>query len=150
MDVEVILHNGELKVLEIDARLPSQTPTAVYRSTGINMLELLARFFVGVDGPGFPGSGENPGTGKLQLPAKGVIYEHIRVTPGNLEFCGEHIMAEGGPLRLITGFFGADEAITDYSPGRNQWVATLIITAGDLAGAWEKRNQVIHDLRSRF
>jgi pyrrolysine biosynthesis protein PylC len=39
MDVEVILHKGELKVLEIDARFPSQTPTAVYHSTGINMIE---------------------------------------------------------------------------------------------------------------
>ena len=30
MDVEVIDHNGMLKVLEIDARLPSQTPATVY------------------------------------------------------------------------------------------------------------------------
>ncbi|MDW7675449.1 MAG: 3-methylornithine--L-lysine ligase PylC, partial [Bacillota bacterium] len=34
MDIEVIYHGGKLKVLEIDARLPSQTPTAVYHSTG--------------------------------------------------------------------------------------------------------------------
>ena len=40
MDVEVILHDGRLKVLEIDARLPSQTPTAVFQSTGINMVKL--------------------------------------------------------------------------------------------------------------
>ena len=33
MDVEVILNGGELKVLEIDARLPSQTPTAVFWSS---------------------------------------------------------------------------------------------------------------------
>nr|WP_242976009.1 ATP-grasp domain-containing protein [Desulfosporosinus sp. FKB] len=39
MDVETILQNGKLKVLEIDARLPSQTPTAVYYSTGVNMVE---------------------------------------------------------------------------------------------------------------
>lgn len=41
MDVEVILHDHKLKVLEIDARLPSQTPTVVYKSTGINLLEAL-------------------------------------------------------------------------------------------------------------
>jgi pyrrolysine biosynthesis protein PylC len=41
MDVEVILHDDQLKVLEIDARLPSQTPTVVYKSTGINLMEVL-------------------------------------------------------------------------------------------------------------
>ena len=35
MDVEVILHNNALKVLEIDARLPSQTPTAVFLVQGM-------------------------------------------------------------------------------------------------------------------
>ncbi|MCK5203322.1 MAG: 3-methylornithine--L-lysine ligase PylC, partial [Desulfobacterales bacterium] len=42
MDVEIILHDHTLKVLEVDARLPSQTPTAVFWSTGINILEMLA------------------------------------------------------------------------------------------------------------
>jgi len=47
MDVEVILHKGRLKVLEIDARLPSQTPTVVYLSTGINLVKLLGDLYVG-------------------------------------------------------------------------------------------------------
>jgi pyrrolysine biosynthesis protein PylC len=38
MDVEVIAHQGILKVLEMDARLPSQTPSAVLHSIGVNML----------------------------------------------------------------------------------------------------------------
>ena len=42
MDIEVILDNDVLRVLEIDARLPSQTPITVQASTGINMLQLLA------------------------------------------------------------------------------------------------------------
>ena len=42
MDVEVIDHNGTLKVLEIDARIPSQTPMAVYHSSGVNLLSELA------------------------------------------------------------------------------------------------------------
>ena len=41
MDVEVIDDEGILKVLEIDARIPSQTPTVVYHSTGVNLLEEL-------------------------------------------------------------------------------------------------------------
>lgn len=40
MDLEVVLHEGQLKMLEIDARHPSQTPTAVFQSTGINMVKL--------------------------------------------------------------------------------------------------------------
>ena len=37
MDVEVVESNGALQVLEIDARFPSQTPTAVYHSTGFKI-----------------------------------------------------------------------------------------------------------------
>ena len=44
MDVEVMLHDGQPKVLEIDARLPSQTPTAVYWSSGLNIVEPLRTF----------------------------------------------------------------------------------------------------------
>ena len=46
MDVEVIAHEDTLKVLEIDARLPSQTPSAVFWSTGLNMVEMLANLFL--------------------------------------------------------------------------------------------------------
>ncbi len=51
MDVEVILHDGQLKLLEIDARLPSQTPTVVYLSTGINIVELLGGLYSKPSGP---------------------------------------------------------------------------------------------------
>lgn len=114
MDVEAILHNGELKVLEIDARLPSQTPTAVYWSTGVNMLELLTGCFI-------PLSPEV----KTQK-TREIIYEHIMVSPGGIEVCGEHIMAGAGPLTLRGDFHGADEALTNYEPGKEEWVATLI------------------------
>ena len=36
-------------------------------------------------------------------------------------------MGGGRPLRLVPGFFGADEALTDYAPGRDEWAATLIV-----------------------
>ena len=45
MDLEVIEHNGIFKVLEIDARIPSQTPTAVLHSSGMNLLEELRDLF---------------------------------------------------------------------------------------------------------
>ena len=132
MDVEVIEHNGTLKVLEIDARLPSQTPTAVYRSTGTNMLELLADIYI---------------RGELSAPEitprRAVIYEHILVAANEIQFLGEHIMADAGTLVHTADFFGADEALTNYIPGRKSWVATLIITADSSNDLWEKRNRVI-------
>jgi len=136
MDLEVILHDQQLKLLEIDARLPSQTPTAVYHSTGVNMLELLASVFAGAGGP-------------LQTPPplpahpKAAIFEHIVVKNGYLQTAGEHIIASAGPLSHEFHFYGADEALTDYRPGLTNWVATLIITAGDRNAALAKREEVV-------
>jgi pyrrolysine biosynthesis protein PylC len=147
MDVEVIVHNGQMKVLEIDARLPSQTPTTVYWSRGINMLELLAQCFSSVSSANRPRS---PTAKKSQQSERGVVYEHIKVTSEAIEVCGEHIMTHGGPLQLHTDFFGADEAITNYSPGQDSWIATLINSGNSLTEAWEKRHQIIKNIRNHL
>jgi len=140
MDVEVISHKGTLKVLEIDARLPSQTPTVVNQSTGINMLELLYDVFV---------KGVIPTIPDVKY-ERGVVYEHIKVSPGILEVSGEHIMANAHPLKLCEHFFGADEALTDFAPGHLTWVATLIITGDNREEAWNRRCLVIEDIRDYF
>lgn len=52
MDLEVIQTPEGMRVLEIDARFPSQTPTAVWLSTGVNLAEHLAAcFFPMLRGP---------------------------------------------------------------------------------------------------
>jgi len=140
MDVEVVLHKDTLKVLEIDARLPSQTPTAVYWSRNINMVELLGDMFV-------KGTLSNQ---PIDQPCRGVVYEHINVSPGRLKVAGEHIMSERGILRVQKEFFGADEAITNYTPGLQEWIATLIICGKNRKDAWEKRNRVVANIRERF
>ena len=140
MDIEVILHNNTLKVLEIDARLPSQTPTVVYWSTGLNMLELLAALFL-------PGTEKSPPN---SAPPKGAVYEHVRVSSNSLEVAGEHIMSGADALCLRHDFFGADEAITNYAPGRAEWVATLIFADATRETALEKRHRMISDLQNRF
>ena len=53
-------------------------------------------------------------------------------------------------LNLKRDFFGADEAITNYTSGRENWVATLIISETDRYAAWEKRNNVIADIKKKF
>lgn len=140
MDVEAVYSRGEFKVLEIDARLPSQTPTAVYWSTQQNMIEWLGRLCAAqeVDLPPV-----GPG-------GRGVVYEHICVSGDQLETRGERIIAEAGPLALRTDFFGADEALTNFEPGRDAWVATLIYGGVDRREACEKRNRSIAGIVSRF
>jgi pyrrolysine biosynthesis protein PylC len=136
MDIEAVCSGGTLKILEIDARLPSQTPITVYGASGLNMVELLGRLFT-----------EHSDAIPLPPPAaRGAILEHVRFRDGLLETGGEHLMTCGGPLHLEGNFFGADEAITDCAPGRSEWVATLIVTAADRPGAWRKRNRVIENM----
>jgi pyrrolysine biosynthesis protein PylC len=142
MDVEAILHEGRLKVLEIDARFPSQTPIAVYHSTGINMVERLAMIFLA--------QGNSNSDLVASRHAKGSVLEHIRVRDGQLDVCGEHMMAEDGPLHLEPNFFGADAALTSRAPGRHDWVATVMIKGANLKDARERRDQVIAEIRNRF
>jgi pyrrolysine biosynthesis protein PylC len=118
MDVEVMVSGARPKLLEIDARLPSQTPTAVYWSSGLNIVELLARTVL---------EGAPPVVDRR--PARACVYQHVRAARGMLEVRGEHVMGSARPLRLVPGFFGADEALTDYVPGRAEWAATLIVAA---------------------
>jgi len=142
MDVEVILHEGRLEVLEIDARFPSQTPITVYHSTGINMVERLAMIFTSQD--------TNRPDPVAPRPTRGAVLEHIRVHNGQLTVCGERIMAEDGPLHLEADFFGADEALTDHAAGKHDWVATLMVEGSDREDARERRDQVIREIRNRF
>jgi pyrrolysine biosynthesis protein PylC len=137
MDVEVILCEDELKVIEIDARLPSQTPTTVFWSTGLNMVQLLGDLFLNRPARIQPDSNQE----------YGVIYEHVGVASNHLEIAGEHIMSRTDTLHVYPDFFGADEAITNYAAGRDDWVATLIVVEKNMETAWEKRNSVIADIR---
>jgi len=140
MDIEVILHKNELKVLEIDARLPSQTPSVVFKSTGINILELLYDIFNRRNIPVIPPiANEKP-----------VIYEHIRVSPNALEVSGEHIISEARPLRYQTDFFGADEVLTDFDPDHRNWVATLILTGRTKTDVVQKHYRVLETIRGTF
>jgi pyrrolysine biosynthesis protein PylC len=140
MDIEVILHKNELKVLEIDARLPSQTPTAVLKSAGINMLELLYDIFNRGIIPVIP----------LIVNEKAVIYEHIKVSPESLEVSGEHIISEARALRYQTDFFGADEALTDFESDNRNWVATLILSAKTKEEVVRKHSRVLDTICSTF
>lgn len=140
MDVEIVYSRGELKLMEIDARLPSQTPTAVYWSTQQNMLELLGSLYVTSKGDLSP----------VADSSYGAVYEHIHVSGDGLKICGERIMAGGGPLELVEDFFGADEAITNFASDQDPWVATLIFRGVNRHEACEKRNRSIAEIVRRL
>lgn len=138
MDVEVILHQGELKLLEIDARFPSQTPITVYWSTEINMVEILADLFVH----------KTPVSSTVDAHCGcPVLVEHIEVLNGQIEFSGEHIMAQDGPLTLHTDFFHANEAVTSYQPHRRHWVATMIFRGDSPEEIMRKRTACHREIR---
>ena len=140
MDVEVIFSRGEFKVLEIDARLPSQTPTAVHWSTNQNMVGLLGNLYATPEN-NFPPVGDI---------TRGTVFEHIHVSGDKLKISGERIMTEGGPLKLQADFFGADEAITNFVPGKDPWVATLIFSGPNRRLACQKRNRSIAEIVRRL
>ncbi len=139
MDVEVILHDGQLKMLEIDARLPSQTPTTVFQSTSINMVKLLGELFL---------------TGKMNInntnQPQTTIYEHIKVTKNHIGVMGEHIMSAIGSLKLCQGLFGADEVITNFHPDLNEWVATLIVKGKNMEEVLAKKQQTYENIRDKI
>ena len=140
MDVEVIFSRGEFKVLEVDARLPSQTPTAVYWSTNQNMIMLLGGLYAALKND-LTTSGDT---------TRGTVCEHVYKYGDILEISGERVMTAGGPLNLEADFFGADEAITNFGPGKDKWVATLIFCGTTRQEACEKRNRSIAEIERRF
>lgn len=135
MDVEVMVRGGEPLLLEIDARLPSQTPTAVYWSSALNIVEALYETVA-------HGILPSPGC----APVRACVYQHVHIHAGLAEVAGEHIMGSAAPLTLVPGFYGADEALTDYAPGATDWCATLVVSASTAVEAGEAARQVLRDL----
>jgi pyrrolysine biosynthesis protein PylC len=141
VDVQALLGRSTLKVNEINARLPSQTPTVVYHSTKINMAELLIRLFV-----------EDRLLPVEIRSQRAVVYQHVQVLGKELRVQGEHVMADASELRLKRDFLGADEAITNLELGADATnrVATLIIQSRDLASAFKKMEKVVENIMREY
>ena len=137
MDVEAILSNGIPKVLEIDARIPSQTPTAVYHSTGINLIDELYNLFC-------EGKLLSQNTNNI----KHTVYEHLWVKNGIIKDVGEHYMSIRKPLFHYEDFMRADEVITDYEVGDTELIGTFVHTGKTLNEVNQKRSQVHEYLKT--
>lgn len=113
MDVEAIMTPKGLRVLEIDARIPSQTPAAILEATGVNLLEELY-----TTAAGYPVRRKrNEGA---------AVYRHVYLKDGVLRTCGEKTFGRVSGPRMGSGLFGSDDYITDYEPGKTEWYATLM------------------------
>jgi pyrrolysine biosynthesis protein PylC len=135
MDVEAMISGRTAKLIEIDARFPSQTPTAVYHSTGINMVRMLVDLFT---------------SGSMDVPdvpcSRTVIYEHLMVEDGSVHFRGEDGLPRHPDMVVMPGLFGSDEAITDYRPDLDSWAATLIFTGRDRSEVLRKRRRALRNV----
>jgi pyrrolysine biosynthesis protein PylC len=141
MDIEVIKTGKDLKVLEIDARLPSQTPTVVYHSTGINFIQILVEYWV---------NGRLPDYSRLTEVGKGVLYEHFQYTERGLAVTGEHILTTAQGLRLYTNRFGADVLISNFEQSPENWVATAIFLGETEEEIWRSHYRAIQQIQEAF
>lgn len=133
MDMEAIVVDGRPRVLEIDARIPSQTPAAILHSHGINLVEEMTDAMNG-----------RPRRNRVGHENRASVYEHVRVDDGVMRSCGEGAFAGVRCPRIIQGIFSADEMITDYRPGAKAWVATIMISADDRVSLLKKRADCLH------
>ncbi|MGE0014622.1 MAG: 3-methylornithine--L-lysine ligase PylC [Candidatus Methanomethylophilaceae archaeon] len=126
MDMEAIDTPRGLRVLEIDARIPSQTPAAIEAGSGINLLKELVDCAM-----------EKASSGKDSRRAG--VYEHYVFRDGVLSTSGEKEFGHIRNPRICEGLFGSDRMITDYEPGKTEWHATVITGGRDEADADRKR-----------
>lgn len=134
MDVEAILTPKGLRVLEIDARIPSQTPAAIYIATGINLLEELVTTALGAPA----GRKSSRGSG---------IYWHLHFKDGVLRTTGEKEFGKVRHPSMGSGLFGSDRHITDYSPGRTEWHGAFMVSGRTPEEAESRRLEVLHNIR---
>ena len=136
MDMEAIDTPNGLRVLEIDARIPSQTPAAIEAGTGINLLKELVDCAMMKKSTAINTGGAS-------------VYEHYAFKDGVLCTSGEKVFGRVRNPKIHTGLFGSDKMITDYEPGKKEWYATVITKGRDEAEADKKRlivrERMIHE-----
>jgi pyrrolysine biosynthesis protein PylC len=134
--VEVIDDGEDLKVLEIDARIPSQTPIAVLKSSGMNLLKELADVTLYGE---FRDENTAGGCEKIFC-----AYENYRRTNGVIVKEGEHIMRNAKPLVYRENFLGSMETMTDWSGDEADFRGIFINWGEDKNEVLNWRNTLLH------
>lgn len=147
MDLEVIdtrdgleYEKGGMKILEIDARIPSQTAVAVYKATGMNYVKELYDLFVHGDF-----QDEMRDLGKYASYRQFLVTRDAKAGT-RIECLGEHIMVEGGLLEYDDRFDWAD-CMSDFADvmrdcdEAGQWRGIFISWADSLEELNEKEER---------
>ena len=124
MDVEAVLSQRGWKVLEIDARFPSQTPICVYFSSGVNLLLLLIEAFLS---PEFQEKGLLNSTNKKYENAY-CILEHFQKEGGKLISGGEHLISAGSHFHPFAADIVESGIEIFECTGENSYLAYTVIT----------------------
>ena len=130
MDMEAIDTPNGFRVLEIDARIPSQTPACILAGTGINLLDELYRACSGKESA----AKKQPGASS---------YEHFHIVGDRMYTTGEKEFSHVSDPQYCEGLFGSDEMITDYRPGKSEWRCTMITHGKDKDEVFWKRKDAI-------
>lgn len=131
MDMEAISSPEGLRVLEIDARFPSQTPIAIWMSTGINLVEYLAACFISYT----PAIAKN-----RSLPS---AYMHVSRKNGIFFFPGEHSLDR--PLYTVHLPAGV-EILVCRGDAADDWNAVLLLSGKTWSELQQSFLQVIDTL----
>lgn len=124
-DIELVWCEGKPYVLEIDARMPSQTPIAIFHAAGINLVDEVARLF----------SGDGWGMDERRISGMhgAAVLQHVRINPDSrrdpVALIGEGELSDKPPLRRVEGLFGADAALACEDGESGEAYATLVVTA---------------------
>ncbi len=139
-DIQTVLRRNRVETIEANARIPSQTPTVVYHSTGVNMVELLFRLFT-----------ENSLPPIALHNAKAVIYQHLILEGSKLKVTAEHALSDASGIGIEKQFYSVDEAITNFSHKCNgKRVATLIAIDSSLAKAKARMEETVKSISSDY
>ena len=133
MDVEAVMDGDEPHLLEVDARIPSQTPAAIFHASGLNLLDELHSITIQGKEARKPMAGYS-------------LYEHFTSVNGLLRSCGEKRFASVHAPDVVPGFYGADEAITDHRAGSEKWSAAVMISGKSEDEVLRRRRDCIAEM----
>jgi pyrrolysine biosynthesis protein PylC len=153
-DIEMVFHDSGLYVLEIDARMPSQTPISIYHACDINLVAETARCFLSL--PDLPtglvaevdtsGAGSNNADTNIgPWRCSHVVLQHLvrQEQDAIVRLIGEGQLTDSPPLQRMDGYCGADIALVGEDARRGHTYATLIAIERSNQLAAEKMSQVI-------
>lgn len=167
MDIEAIESENGIKVMEIDARFPSQTPIAVFMSTGINFIEELISAFdngfkVSNDNERECSEGEYNEREERECSGKEKnknecsrsdfenkhknrygVFEHFLKNEIGIHSVGENAISEGDKLSFIYKNEENEEEIIECRRDDGYRAYTFIYSANDEKDASEKRNRLL-------